>query len=136
MSLSEGDRAAVERVRRSQKVIPVFLLLMWLIGSGVLVYRVSVILDVTRPHGVESVSELLSLLSSIETDKEQFSRFEMLLVREERAVTTGFLFMFIVTVFCASLIPMGRLVDRLAAAADHPKANVDNPPQARSPSSA
>ena len=128
MSLSEDDRAAVRRVRRSQKVIPVFLLLMWLIGSGLLFYRISVILDITRPHGVESVSGLISLVSSINTDQEQFSRFEMLLLREENSVTTGVLFMFMMTVFCVSLLPMGRLVVRLAAAADHLGANDTGPP--------
>jgi hypothetical protein len=123
MALSENDRTAVRRVRRSQKVLPVFLLIVWVFGGALLSYRVSLILDITRPLGVESVSELISVGSSIDTEKEQFSRFEVLLLREGDSVTTGLLFMFMLTVFGLSILPMGRLVIRLADSADHSGTN-------------
>jgi len=117
MDLSEYDRTAINRVRRSQKLLPVLLLILWLVGGGVVSYRVSVILDMTRSHGVESVSELISFVSNIDTEKAQFSRFEVLLLREGDSVTTGLLFMFMLTVFGLSILPMGRLIIRLADSA-------------------
>lgn len=127
MSLSERDQAAIGRVRRSQKVLPVFLLMVWILGGALIAYQVTVIMDLARPHGVDSLSKLISVVSNIDTSSEQLPRFEVLLLQERDSVTTGLLFMFLLTVFGLSILPLGRLIIRLADSLSDSGKNAGNP---------
>ena len=87
MAISERDRVAVERVKRSQKIVPILIVLMWIVGGALFAYKTSVLLSAMRPEGVESVSELFSFVSSIDTHQEEFSRFEVFLLNEKNSAT-------------------------------------------------
>lgn len=65
MAISERDMRHLGRARRSRKLIVRLILLMWLLGAGLWVFKFSVLADAGRQHGIAGYSQLLSAAVTI-----------------------------------------------------------------------
>ena len=114
MAISENDLKHVDRVRRGRKLIVPVLVLLWFLGGAVWIFRISVLADAGREHGIDGYSELLSEAMNFDEDRPEFSRWEVFLMHQGQSMRTTAYFLVAATVFLISLMPVLGLVDTLA----------------------
>ncbi len=122
-SSNDRVRRGIDRVRRSRRVIPYLLGALWLIQLSALWWKATALLAVTGPMGIETFPELAAAALQFDSGKEQFSRFEVFLMREGLSMVTSLFGAVLVTVFTISLLPLLRFTESLAATGSDAKSS-------------
>ena len=115
MAILDEELKQVARARRGRKLIVPLLGFLWLLALGVWLFKLSVLVDAGRLHGIDGYSELVAAALRFDQDRSEFSRWEVFLMYQGQSMRTTAYFLLAATVFLLSLLPVLRLVDELGA---------------------
>jgi hypothetical protein len=111
-SVLKEARTLVSRCRRGRRLILPVILALWTLQLGSVLFRIR---GLIRDDRVGDLSTLLSTAAAYDQGQQQFSRFEVFVALEAQSMVLWFLVAVIVTIFGLSLIPLLKMVERLAA---------------------
>jgi hypothetical protein len=115
MAISERALKQVTRARRSRRLILPLLGTLWVLAVGLWLFKLSVLVDAGRQHGINGYTQLVFEALSFDEGRSEFTRWEVFLMHQGQSMRLTAYFLFAATVFLLSLIPLLRLVDELAA---------------------
>lgn len=114
MTTSEEAARHITRARRFRKLIVPVLVLMWLLGTGLWSFKLSVLLKMGREHGIDSYSQLLSSAFGFDGGRLQFNSWDVFLMGQGNSLRTTVDVLVVVTIFMLANIPPLRLIETLA----------------------